>query len=234
MLLQAPGILKEADKLDDLTLAQRLQRGIELFQICYKLDQQLSVFADEMENQNNLSDIYWPVEDSLVIRPLDQGNTFPNHYAFADMSSAVIMILMWAMQTILWSGMAHLQLMICDLQKKFGVEQDLPGWNSRFMRFVVPGRKVLQSAAFFLETEASARIAIGPLVMVFDTFVQWPGHEKEVAYTKALLRGVEMRGMKIVKYLGVQEEKPREATQITVEVFEAPGWVESTHLQTSA
>jgi hypothetical protein len=190
---------------------ERLQSGMIMFQQCIELEIRLNKFNDAMISDSK-SPTFWPVRGTSK----SAGAKSPHdaitaavetaeigEYEFTDIATALNMILLWAMQVVLWSGLVHLYVLINTLQRALGLEHNAPGWDQRFTKFIIPARNVIQSAGYFLRHQPSARIAVAPLAMVMDTLVQWPdgGYDKEIDAAHEMLQIIMVGGMRLVKYL---------------------------------
>jgi hypothetical protein len=214
LLLEAPALLRRGEYLDKIKSdGERYPVALEIFEDCLEFDRRMQSIIAELESEKKTSP-FWTspdptgsasTRDQHMITTKEGSNKPLIEYEFDNMVTAINMILLWAMQTLLWSSMTKLYILITTVQLTRGISPTIPGWEKRFTHFVIPARNVLQSAAYFMKNEPSARIAVAPLMMVLDSLHSWADgkdFEIELTYGKMMLARIEKKGMRLIKHLG--------------------------------
>ena len=209
-------ILRGADTLAALPPHLQFAKVIELLKQCWKLDNQLRSFYENLKSSTS-TPLFWPVfsadnvsgdghADSLAYLSLE----------FIEMKVAVIIVLYWATLTVLWSGMSHLY----DSIDEFGAILN-PAWTKatddsvkiEFYQklglpepghcrdFIIVARKVFQCVDYCMKDELGRRVIVAPLTMTIDSLESWGKYTEEVTWALGKLQESQNRGMKLVKYL---------------------------------
>jgi hypothetical protein len=218
-ILEAPAIMSLADELEKMKSPEEvLGKAVEIGKLCWKLDSNLQEFYDEIEASAN-GPMYWPLFATARVvaeDEQDEPNLFPVHYQFPDFRIATTLIFYWSTQLLLYSGMCHLYQLYDELGQAAKASEDgspsaTPpedfvqslglGQLEHRTDFLTPARHVCQSVEYCLADDLGFSVLLGPLNIVINIMVEWPGHEREVKWAKDSLERLRRRGLEIVRFL---------------------------------
>lgn len=231
LLAYAPDIFRETDKFPEMDSVTRLVAEIDLVKKLWKLDSDLYRFYKGLE-EDSLGPLYWTqfAKPSSRIVDGDEEELFAVAFYFLNLRMAGTLMLYWATQTMLWSGMGylyiaiqmeveaiktalgdskvggfsheHLAAMMYELENNPDLTQ-LPPLGHR-EDILSPARNVCQSVEYCMQEEmlglGPAAVA-APLGIAFDTLKPHPQYQREVSWMKDALNRLPERGLMFLKYI---------------------------------
>lgn len=191
----------------------KLERAIEIAKLCWQVDENLRCFFDEIEASTN-GPLYWPAfpTRSGKIRDLEDESEelFPVEYHFSDLRTATTLVFYWSMQLILYSGMSQLyglfdqltgglymdwnNLIEPETNLCFAQKLGLPPLGNR-TDILTPARNICQSVEFCVQDDLGISAVTGPLNIVINLLIPWPGYEGEIKWAKKALKRLRLHGV---------------------------------------
>jgi hypothetical protein len=220
ILLEGPKILQGVGHLPVLPPEKRVPLAVSLIHQCLYGDRLMQEFLLDFSASEG-GPLYWSVPSKKALPGLLETtpsdiDLFPVSYEFPNARIGSTMILSWAALTLIWSGICQLYgeiarhstmtpnldgslIATCTANEQTQTFQ-IPS-PARFKEFPEMARNVCRSVEFVAQDELSIPSLVAPLNMVAETLRTWPGFDKEIAWTKDMLKYIEGRGMRIVKYI---------------------------------
>lgn len=100
----------------ELAITERLLSSMAILKRCWKVDEELRQFFDELEKSHG--PLFWP-EPSKEESPADDaqsGKVFPVAFHFSNPRMANICMLYWASLIILWSGLSYVYKLLATME----------------------------------------------------------------------------------------------------------------------
>ncbi|KAJ5765302.1 hypothetical protein N7520_004861, partial [Penicillium odoratum] len=199
----APGILERVKTIPSFHLNQQLALVYELVQECWQVDKSLDAIYDEI--QNAPGPLYWPIPSQNIFD--FDADFVRNVLWFSNISIARTLILLWAMRTMLWSG-------LCNLYKHAGFlatiegctpvtgETGLPSLGHR-EDYISMAYHVCQSVEYFLQNDMllAGPISVSPALGIVLDGLQHRYHPQEVAWLQSALKVVRGKGLRALEYV---------------------------------
>lgn len=227
-LVAAPGILERVPLLPYLGPHQQAELILELVDECLQVDKRLDMIEREMQSSSS-APLYRTVPSR--INPLaDQDsftNIFPLTFSFSDSNIAPTLTLLWAIRSILWSGLGSLHRHYDMLRGYLSLNPALLNEYTSICEY--PGsikclsalghredylsvaHNVCQSIEYFLQDEMGmiAALSVTPAIgLVIDALKNWPNHSEEIRWLHASLGLIGRKGARMLEYQNQQDSTP--------------------------
>jgi len=221
ILLQAPTLMERADRIQtEFCLQTKLDLCFAMAKSIWELDAELEVFYSDLAAQAD-GPLYWPI---LCSESSEDGEVkvypFPIRLEFIDQRLGALLMIFWASQVVMWSGLCDLYYLIDRLKLiEIGIMPDTPHSKPKLedmdaiaqrihlplvehrKEFIVPTRNVCHSVEYVLAHDhLSLPAIIAPLNMISQVMADWPGCEPEVEWARKCQGRLYKQGVKLAKH----------------------------------
>jgi hypothetical protein len=217
ILLQSPALMDRGEEIKQETNPhEKLRLSLKMVETTWELDEELEAFYKRLQIIMN-APLYWPVPNESAqthngesLEPYQ----FEYNLHFLDVRLGSQLMLFWAAQVLLFSGMCELYELIDQLLLGIAPHRPTELWPdfdaiaSRINQpplghrteFIIQARQVCQSVEFCVGDFLALPVVIAPLSIISQILLCWPGYEREVAWARKALVKVRLRGVEMARH----------------------------------